>query len=53
LWGLVGALLVYNYFALGLPGADILGRYGAMAALAVTLIGGLAGLLLYRPQARR
>jgi beta-N-acetylhexosaminidase len=50
LWGLVGALLVYNYFALGLPGAETLARYGSTAALAVTVLGGLAGLLLYRPR---
>jgi hypothetical protein len=46
LWGLVGGLLSYNYFALNLPGAALLANTGAWAGLLATLAGGLAGMVL-------
>lgn len=45
-WGLVLGLAAYNYFALHLPGADLLGPLGGWAALVTTLLGGLVGLFL-------
>ncbi len=48
LWGLLGALIAYNYYALGLPGTDMLDSLGAWGGLLITLFGGAAGLLLYR-----
>jgi beta-N-acetylhexosaminidase len=48
LWGFAGGLLFYNYFALGLPGTASLNGTGALAGLLTTLVGGIAGLLLYR-----
>ncbi|MDT8305907.1 MAG: glycoside hydrolase family 3 N-terminal domain-containing protein [Anaerolineae bacterium] len=42
--GLAGALLLYNYYVLGLPGADSLSALSGWAALLTTLSGGLAGL---------
>jgi beta-N-acetylhexosaminidase len=48
LWGLVGGLVAYNYFALGLPGASWLVALGVWAGLLTTLAGGIVGLLLYR-----
>ncbi len=48
LWGVIGALLAYNYFALGLPGTAALHTLGSWGGLLVTLTGGLAGLLAYR-----
>jgi hypothetical protein len=48
LWGVIGGLAAYNYFALGLPGAGWLVDLGGWAGLLTTVIGGSAGLLLYR-----
>jgi beta-N-acetylhexosaminidase len=48
LWGLLGALISYNYYALGLPGADWLEPLGTWGGMLVTLFGGVVGLLLYR-----
>jgi len=48
LWGLVGALLLYNYFALELPGATTLATMGSWAGLVTTLAGGALGLVAYR-----
>ncbi|MGW8319199.1 MAG: glycoside hydrolase family 3 N-terminal domain-containing protein [Candidatus Promineifilaceae bacterium] len=48
LWGVVGGLAAYNYFALGLPGTGWLVDLGGWAGLLTTVIGGSAGLLLYR-----
>ncbi len=48
LWGLVGGLVAYNYFILGLPGTEWLQPLGAWAALLSTLFGGAAALFLYR-----
>ncbi|MGD8858276.1 MAG: glycoside hydrolase family 3 N-terminal domain-containing protein, partial [Chloroflexota bacterium] len=53
LWGLLGALIAYNYFALGLPGASLLSPLQSWGGLLVTLFGGLLGLLLYSRLARR
>jgi len=47
LWGLVGGLVVYNYFALGLPGTAVLHHLGGWAGLFTTLGGGTAGLGLF------
>jgi beta-N-acetylhexosaminidase len=47
LWGVVGGLIFYNYFALDLPGAAALASTGAWAGLLATLVGGLAGILLH------
>jgi len=49
LWGLTGGLLVYNYYALGLPGAGLFAALGSLAGLILILAGGAGGLLLYRP----
>jgi beta-N-acetylhexosaminidase len=40
----VAALLFYNYYVLGLPGANLLSQLGNWGALLVTLGGGLIGL---------
>jgi hypothetical protein len=45
---LAGALLLYNYYALGLPGAGPLTSLAGWAGLITTLIGGLAALALSR-----
>lgn len=47
LWGIVGALLLYNYAALGLPGTAVFQNMGAWAGLLLTLLGGAAGLASY------
>ncbi|UCG24808.1 MAG: hypothetical protein JSW55_02075, partial [Chloroflexota bacterium] len=52
LWGLMGALVAYNYFALGLPGTTYLEPLGAWAGLLTTLFGGAIGLLLYHRWSR-
>lgn len=48
LWGLVGALVAYNYFALGLPGTSWLLSLNEWAGLVTALAGCLLALLLYR-----
>ncbi|MGD2050258.1 MAG: hypothetical protein PVH03_12200, partial [Chloroflexota bacterium] len=48
LWGILGALIAYNYFMLGLPGTTWLESLGGWAALLITLFGGVVGLLLHR-----
>lgn len=48
LWGLVGGLLLYNYYALEMPGAGLLSGLGSMAGLVLVVLGGAGGLLLYR-----
>ena len=48
LWGLVGGLLLYNYYALEMPGAGLLSGLGSAAGLVLVLLGGAGGLLLYR-----
>ncbi|PID85799.1 MAG: hypothetical protein CSB13_06265 [Chloroflexi bacterium] len=47
LWGIIGALLGYNYVALGLPGTAVLANLGAWGGLLITLTGGALGLGLY------
>lgn len=47
MWGLVGALLLYNVYILGLPGTAVFSPFGQWAGLVSTLIGGTIGLLLY------
>jgi beta-N-acetylhexosaminidase len=53
LWGLLGALTAYNYYALNLPGASALSALDSWGGLLITLFGGLVGLLLYRWLDRR
>ena len=48
LWGLVGGLLLYNYYALEMPGAGLLTGLGSAAGLVLVIAGGAGGLLLYR-----
>jgi beta-N-acetylhexosaminidase len=52
LWGFTGGLLLYNYYALGMPGSSLFTTFGSLAGLLLILAGGLAGLLLYRPLRR-
>ncbi len=49
LWGLAGGLLLYNYYALGMPGAGLFAALGSLAGLFLIVAGGIGGLLLYRP----
>lgn len=49
LWGVTGGLLLYNYYALNLPGSVLLSGLGSLAGLLLVIGGGLAGVLLYRP----
>jgi hypothetical protein len=44
----VGGLLLYNYYALEMPGAGLLSGLGSMAGLVLVVLGGAGGLLLYR-----
>ncbi len=48
LWGLVGGLLLYNYYVLDMPGAGALAGLGSLAALLLVLFGGAVGLFLHR-----
>jgi beta-N-acetylhexosaminidase len=52
-WGLVGALALYNYVALGLPGSAVVAPLGSLAGLVVTVAGGAVGLLLFEAVHRR
>lgn len=47
LWGVVGGLVVYNYYVLGLPGTAVLLDLGGWAGLITTLLGGLVGLSVF------
>lgn len=47
LWAVVGGLLAYIYFQLGLPGTAVLGELQMGTGFLTTLVGGLIGLLLY------
>ncbi len=47
LWGIIGALLAYNYVALGLPGTAVFANIGAWGGLFITLLGGAIGLGIY------
>ncbi len=49
-WGLVGALIAYNYYMLGLPGTAWLQTLELWAPLLITIFGGIVGLLFYRVQ---
>jgi beta-N-acetylhexosaminidase len=48
LWGVIGALLAYNYYALRLPGTSSLPDLGPWAGLIATLAGGLLGLISFQ-----
>lgn len=45
-WGFVMALLLYNYYALKLPGSEIFDPLESWAAFATTALGGLFGVLV-------
>ncbi|MBK8989426.1 MAG: hypothetical protein IPM39_25755 [Chloroflexi bacterium] len=47
LWGLAGGLLIYIYYALGLPGTAVFSSFGGWAGLITTLVGGVIGLFTY------
>jgi len=47
LWGLAGALLIYIYYALGLPGTAVFASFGVWAGLITTILGGVIGLFTY------
>ena len=47
LWTMVGGLLAYIYFALGLPGTAALGELHMGSGFLTTLLGGMVGLFLY------
>lgn len=47
-WGVAGGLILYNYYALGLPGTAVIDGFGSWAGLLTTILGGVAGILLYR-----
>lgn len=47
LWTIVGGLLTYIYFKLGLPGASVLGELHMGWGFLTTFGGGLLGLILY------
>lgn len=48
LWALIGALIVYLYFQLELPGSAGLYALGNWAAIITTIVGGAAGFFLYQ-----
>ncbi len=48
LWGIIGGLLFYIYYALNLPGTTLISNWGIWAGLISTLIGGAIGLLTYQ-----
>jgi beta-N-acetylhexosaminidase len=47
LWAIVGGLLLYIYFVMGLPGTAVLGEVQTGTSFLITLAGGIAGLLIY------
>ena len=49
LWGITGGLLLYNYYALGMPGSAMFSIMGGLTGLILILLGGLIGIMLYRP----
>lgn len=49
LWGISGGLLLYNYIALGLPGATWFASMGELTAPILIIVGGIIGVVLYRP----
>jgi len=48
LWGMIGSLVLYIYFALGLPGSEWIEQLGSWTAFILTLFGGALGLLFYQ-----
>ncbi len=47
LWGLAGALLIYIYYALSLPGTAVFASFGVWSGLITTVLGGVIGLFTY------
>ncbi len=52
LWGMLGSLILYNYFALGLPGMTWMEQLFPWTSFLITLFGGIAGLLIYQIRQR-
>ena len=48
LWGVLGALLAYNYLLLSLPGSTYLSAVGVWAGFLSTVVGGGVGLALFK-----
>ncbi len=48
LWGVMGALLSYNYAVLGLPGTAFMLSLGAWGGLITAVVGGLLGIAVQR-----
>lgn len=48
LWAFAGGLLAYNYYALGLPGSDLIAGLNGWAGFVMTVLGGAVGLAIYR-----
>ncbi len=48
LWGVIGALILYLYYMLGLPGTAVLQNIGSWAGLLTTIVGGVLGLSLFQ-----
>lgn len=49
LWGVVGGLLIYNYYALGMPGSALFDSLGSLAGVFLIILGGILGLAVYQP----
>ncbi len=47
LWSMIGGLLSYIYFALGLPGTAVWGSLHMGTGFLITVAGGLVGLIIY------
>ena len=47
LWGVLGSLIAYNYYALNMPGTAWMDGIGLWAGLFTTLVGGATGLVIY------
>jgi hypothetical protein len=47
LWSMIGGLLTYIYFVLGLPGTAVWGSLHMGSGFLITVAGGLAGLIAY------
>ncbi|MCB8918082.1 MAG: hypothetical protein H6666_09155 [Ardenticatenaceae bacterium] len=52
LWGVLGGLIAYNYYALNFPGSSWLGGLGLWAGLLTTTLGGLLSLFIAGRQSR-
>ncbi len=48
LWGIIGGLLLYIYYALNLPGIDDLPEFGSWSGLLTILTGGFFSLIIFQ-----